>query len=90
MKNKIIEKSRAKKYKLTMYFNGLVFTKQTDDIAKSILDLTPEILYTEVYISVRDNKTKEVIDRRLNLTQGRKLFRDETILEIFINNLLLN
>lgn len=81
--------SRAKKYKLTMYFNGLVFNKQTDDIQKSILELKPEILYTEVYVSVRDNKTKEVTDRRLNLIQGKKLFRDETIMEIFINNLML-
>lgn len=72
-----------------MYFNGLVFNKQTDDISKSIIELTPEILYTEVYVSVRDNKTKEVTDRRLNLIQGKKLFRDETILEIFINNLML-
>lgn len=83
------QKPRTKKYKLTMLFNGLSFNKQTDNIAETILSLAPEILYTEVYVIVRNNKTKEVTDRRLNLIQGKKLFRDETILEIFINNLLL-
>lgn len=72
-----------------MLFNGLSFIKQTDDITKTILELAPEVLYTEVFIIVRNNKTKEVTDRRLSLMQGKKLFLSETHLEIFINNLLL-
>lgn len=88
MVNKV-KTRKSKKYKLTMIFNGLTFNKQTDNVPESIVALTPEVLYTEVYVIVKDNKTKEITDRRLNLIQGKKLFRDETILEIFVNNLML-
>jgi len=82
--------SKSKKYKLTLLFNGLVFKKQTDNIAETMLKLTPDVLYTEVFITVKDNQTKEITDRRLSLTQGKKMFRDETVLDIFINNLMLS
>lgn len=82
--------SKSKKYKLTLLFNGLVFKKQTDNIAETILKLTPDVLYTEVFVTVKDNQTKEITDRRLSLTQGKKMFRDETVLDIFINNLMLS
>lgn len=82
--------SKSKKYKLTLLFNGFVFKKQTDNIAETILKLTPDVLYTEVFVTVKDNQTKEITDRRLSLTQGKKMFRDETVLDIFINNLMLS
>lgn len=55
-----------------------------------MLKLTPDVLYTEVFVTVKDNQTKEITDRRLSLTQGKKMFRDETVLDIFINNLMLS
>lgn len=80
---------KRKKYKLTISLNGKVINKQTDNIKDTLKNLSPEFLYTEAFFSIKDNKTKEVIDRRLNLIQSRKLFNDDVFLDIFINNLLL-
>lgn len=71
-----------------MIFNGMTFTKQTADIAKSILSLKPDVLYTDIYITVK--KGKELTERKLSLKQGKNLFVNEDYLPIFINNLLLN
>jgi hypothetical protein len=51
------------------------------------MSLKPETLYTEVYVIV--GKKGDTIERRLSLTQGRKLFQNDDFLGIFINNLLL-
>lgn len=72
-----------------MLFNGLKFLKKTNDIAETILKLKPDVLHTDIYVTV--SKQKEILaERKLNLIQGRKLFLDEGFLQVFINNLLLN
>lgn len=71
-----------------MLFNGLKFVKRTNELAETILKLKPEILYTEVYVTV--TKGTEVSERKLSLRQGKNLFINEDFLQIFINNLLLN
>jgi len=78
---------KKKIYSLEMLFNGLSFKKRTDDIARTILQFKPEVLYTEVYVIVKHGK--DVTERRLNLRQGKNLFVNEDYLPIFINNLLL-
>lgn len=78
---------KKKIYSLEMLFNGLSFKKRTDDIAKTILQFKPEVLYTEVYVIVK--RGKDITERRLNLRQGKNLFVNEDYLPIFINNLLL-
>lgn len=85
-KKKIVAKSKP--FKLEMLFNGLKFTKRTDNIEETILALKPDVLYTEVYVIV--TKGKDVIDRKLNLTQGKRLFLVDDFRTVFINNLLLN
>jgi len=77
-----------KMYKLEMIFNGLTFKKSTNDLSKTILSLKPDILYTEIYITVK--KGDVVSEKKINLVQGRKLFNNSDFLEIFINNLLFN
>lgn len=73
--------------KIKFIFNGETVTKQTDNIEKAILDVAPDFLHTEMFVSI---KTKEdTIERKLNLLEGRKLFANETFREIFINNLLI-
>ncbi len=71
-----------------MLFNGDTFKKKTDDIAKTILDLKPEQLHTEVYITVKSGK-EYAQERRLNLIQGKKLFINEDFMDVFISNLML-
>jgi hypothetical protein len=78
---------KPKTYTLKLIFNGLTFTKRGSDIAKMILSVKPEVLYTEIYVVM--GKKGDTIERRLNLIQGRKLFTNDDFLEIFINNLLL-
>jgi hypothetical protein len=78
------------KYNLTLLFNGETFNKRTTNLEEAILSLKPESLVTEVYVIVKPVGSKEdPTERRLNLIQGKKLFRDENFMSVFINNLLL-
>lgn len=86
--NMATKKTSKRPYRLIISFNGMTFTKQTADIAGAILSLTPETLYTEVFITIKHGK--EVLERKLNLKQGKNLFVNEEYMPIFINNLLLN
>lgn len=75
-------------YNLTLNFNGETFTKRPKDIKKAILSLKPEMLLTEMYVTLKNKK--DIRERKLTLIQGRKLFNNEDFLDIFINNLLIN
>jgi len=77
-----------KPYRVEMLFNGLKTLSRTDNINEAILSKKPELLYTEMYVTVK--RGDDISERKLNLLQGRKLFNDENFREIFINNLLLN
>lgn len=74
-------------YNLTLKFNGEEFKKRAKDIKKAILSLKPEWLHTEVYVTLK--KGDDVRERKLNLTQGKNLFRNEDFLDVFVMNLLL-
>ena len=86
MKTKeIIKKPVEKLYTLEMFFNGETFSVLTDDIKKSILELKPEILYTEIYIKIM--KGEYIFERKLDLKQGKNLFINEDFLNVFVVNL---
>lgn len=74
-------------YNLTLNFNGETFTKRPKDIKKTIMSLKPEVLFTDIYVTFKTGK--DVRERKLNLTQGKKLFNNEDFLDVFIINLLL-
>ncbi len=76
-----------KKYSVQMLFNNEKFTKRTDDLAETFVSLKPAQLHTDMYVIVK--KGGAVMERHLNLVQGRKLFANSDYREIFINNLLL-
>lgn len=71
-------------------FNGETYKKRTDNIKDAILSLEPEVLLTEMYVIVQKTGVKDKIERRLNLIQGKRLFKNEDFLDVFINNLLLD
>jgi hypothetical protein len=75
-------------YNLTLVFNGQTFMKRPKDVRKAILSLKPDVLLTEMYVTLK--KGQDVRERRLNLIQGKKLFNDENFLDVFMINLLLN
>lgn len=74
-------------YNLTMNFNGETFNKRPKDIRDAIMSIKPAYLFTDVYVTLKDKM--DVRERKLNLTQGKKLFNDENFLTVFINNLLI-
>lgn len=69
--------------------NGETIKKRTENIKDAILSLKPEVLVTEIYVIVQKVGSKDTTERKLNLIQGKKLFRDENFLDVFIMNLLL-
>ena len=79
--------NKKKAYSIKFLFNGEQYNKRTNDINQTILDIAPDILYTEMYVIVK--KGNVTMERKLNLGQGKRLFRDDVVREVFINNLLL-
>lgn len=73
--------------KLTLNFNGETHNKRPKDIRDAIMSVKPATLFTDVYVTLKDKM--DVRERKLNLTQGKKLFNDENFLTVFINNLLI-
>lgn len=80
-------KKTPKKYKITVELNGETFVKETDDIKETLLSLKPEIVYSEVEIKVE--KGEITTDRHLNLRQSRNLFINESFMDVFVINLML-
>lgn len=68
--------------------NGFTFMLKTSDLYNGILSLKPDDILTESYFIIR--KGEGEYQKKLTLVQTRKLFNDETSLEMFINNLQLN
>lgn len=79
-------------YRIVIERNGETIKKRTDDVKEAILSSKPELLFTDVYITVSKGagKIKEVMERKLNLVQGKRLYSSEEMLEVFINNLLIS
>lgn len=76
----------TKKYSITVYMNGEVYTTKTNDIKEALLSLKPDFVHTEIDMII--TKGKEVFDRHLNLRQARNLFINEDFMDIFIINLM--
>lgn len=83
---KVSRSTKPKKYKLEMFFNGQRFDTETDNIREAILSFKPDSLYTEVFISII--RGEHIMDRKLNLRQGKNLFINNDFMEVFISNLL--
>jgi len=76
-----------KAYSVWAKFNGVEIKKKTDDLDKTIKEMKPDWLHTEVYFKV--TKDKVTSERHLNLIQAKRMFSDDFNREVFINNLLL-
>jgi len=79
---------KAKAYSLEATFNGETYTSKTDDLGEALLKMKPAQLHTEIYVTAK--KGEEVSERRLSLTQGKRVFIDDIVRQVFIQNLLLN
>ncbi len=74
-------------YHLKMTFNGETFEVDTANIGEAILALKPEVLFTEIYLTI--SLGDFVRERRQTLDQGKKLFNNDEYLEVFLINLAL-
>ena len=74
-------------YHLKMTFNGETFEVDTDNIGEAILALKPEVLFTEIYLTI--SLGDFVRERRQTLEQGKKLFNSDEYREVFLINLAL-
>lgn len=79
--------TKAKSYTVTFFFNGEEVTKKTEDINAALVAVKPEMLHTDVFVTVKRGDYFQ--ERRLGLFQARRLFNDDTTREVFVNNLLL-
>jgi hypothetical protein len=79
--------AKSKTYSLTAKINGETVRRFTDDLNQTIKDLKPDWLHTEVYITVK--KGKQIAERRLTLTNAKRVFVNDINREVFINNLML-
>lgn len=75
------------KYDIAILMNGETYSCITDNVKEYILSLKPELLFSEIYVTIKT--TEDIIERKLNLVQGKRLFSDEMNMDIFINNLFL-
>lgn len=74
------------KYEVILHFNNEEFKIKTDDIVKSITSIKPEVLYTELYITISDGQSE--FQKRFNLIQGKRLFASDEMMDVFISTML--
>lgn len=80
--------SQSKKLAVSFKFNGEKKNKKTDDLFKTIEEVKPPMLHTELYLTIQ--KDGHTIERRLGLIDARRIFRDEMARQVFINNMQLH
>jgi len=78
-------------FTLSGRINEIPFEKRTSDVIKTLLELKPDFVQCDTYITLSRGAGKDKIttERKLNLTQGKKVFLDENVREVFVNNLLV-
>ncbi len=74
-------------YSLTVLMNGEKINKRTQDLDATLASLKPVWLHTEVYVIVK--KGKQTVERRLTLVNAKRVFNNDVVRQVFINNLLL-
>ena len=77
--------AHKKKYALKVVINGEHYLKRTNDVEKSLVELKPEFVLTEMYVTVKQKDA--LTERRLTTPQAKKFYQDPTFRQVFINNL---
>lgn len=73
---------------LTLKFNGETFKKRPKDLREAILSVKPDVLHTEIYVTLK--RGNDVRERKLGLREGKRLFTSVDYLDVFLMNLTLN
>jgi len=75
---------------LILKFNGKEYKKRPkseDSIKEAILSVKPELLMTEMYVTLKENG--HIRERLLTLFNGRQLFNSDDYLDVFVMNLIM-
>jgi hypothetical protein len=76
-----------KRFSVTAIINGNTFSKKTDNVEATLLELQPEQVFSEMYVTVQHKEG--VSERRLTALNAKKFYQDEVFRQVFMNNLLL-
>jgi len=82
------KQTKPKAYSLLMTFNGETYTVETNDLDAALKAMKPALLHTESYVTA--TKGEKVSERRLSRVQTQRMFLDDVVRQVFVNNLLLN
>lgn len=74
-------------YSVMAIINGETYTKETDKVEDTLMSLKPELVLTEMYVTVTKGDAKA--ERKLTPRQTRFFFNDEIFRAVFMNNLLI-
>lgn len=80
------EKTPKQKYEVILKFNDEEFKIKTDNLVQAITAIKPEVLYTELYITISDGQSE--FQKRFNLIQGKRLFASDEMMDVFISTML--
>jgi hypothetical protein len=82
---------KLKTFNLKGKINEVPFSKRTSDIKKTLLEIKPDFFYTDTYIGVSSGSkmNKLETERKLSLTNSKRVFGDDVLMDIFVNNLLV-
>lgn len=81
----VVEEQKPK-YKVTLQFNEETFEIKTNNIVEAVTAIKPEVLYTELYITISDGQSE--FQKRFNLIQGKRLFASDEMMDVFISTML--
>ena len=77
--------AHKKKYTLKAIINGIHYSKRTDDVEKTLVELKPEFVLTEMYVTIKQKDA--LIERRMIAQHAKKFYQDPIFRQVFISNL---
>lgn len=79
---------KAGEYTIELLCNGETTKTTCSDIEQGLLDIKPEFVHTDSYVTIY-RKGEIIAERRLPLIKARMLFANPDFRLVFISNLLL-
>ena len=79
--------AHTKRYRLTAIINNETHNKRTNDIEQTLLDLQPQFVLSEMYLTIKTKDT--TTERRILAQDAKKFYADPIFRQVFMNNLTL-
>lgn len=82
-----MEDETKENYFLKIKVNDKVTEVETDDLKESILAVAPQFVKTKVHINVENEEGKKY-EKVLFVEDAKKLFRNKTYMNFFLNHMI--